>query len=158
MIATNKRDSHSELCIYAPFTISSHTGWSCHRILTCQIYDKDTYCFCLKFGGKISDFDCHRCFLPNYQPYRFEVRTFQKGTIITKGPPKHNNLLEIESGDEYVGFGTEHNWTHICGLWELPCVKTLILMHNINVMHQELNVGESIVSTCMNLGDKKKTI
>jgi hypothetical protein len=29
-------------------------------------------------------------------------------------------------------------------------------MHNIDVMHQERNVGESILSTCMNLGDKTK--
>jgi hypothetical protein len=29
-------------------------------------------------------------------------------------------------------------------------------MHNIDVMHQERNVGESILSTYMNLGDKTK--
>jgi hypothetical protein len=30
------------------------------------------------------------------------------------------------------------------------------IMHNIDVMHQERNVGESILSTCMNLGNKTK--
>jgi hypothetical protein len=29
-------------------------------------------------------------------------------------------------------------------------------MHNINVMHQEHNVGESILSTCMGFTDKTK--
>jgi hypothetical protein len=58
--------------------------------------------------------------------YRFEVNTFKKGTIVTKGLPKHlsgleieamlNNFKENESGDGYVGFGTKHNWTHKCGL------------------------------------------
>jgi hypothetical protein len=67
-----------------------------------------------------------------------------------------NNLKENKSGDGYICFGTEHNWTHKCGLWELPYVKALILMHNIDIMHQERNVGESILSTCMNQGDKTK--
>ena len=49
-----------------------------------------------------------------------------------------------------------HNWTHICGLWELPYVKALILMHNIDVMHQERNVSKSIISTCMDMSDKTK--
>jgi hypothetical protein len=44
-------------------------------------------------------------------------------------------------GNGYVGFGTEHNWTHICGLWDLPYVKALILMHNIDLMHQVSDPG-----------------
>jgi hypothetical protein len=34
--------------------------------------------------------------------------------------------------------------------------KALILMHSIDVMHQECNVGESILSTCMAFTDKTK--
>jgi hypothetical protein len=34
--------------------------------------------------------------------------------------------------------------------------KALILMHNIDVMHQKHNVGESILSTCMTFVDKTK--
>jgi hypothetical protein len=30
----------------------------------------------------------------------------------------------------------------------------LILMHNIDVMHHEHNIGESIISTCMSLSGK----
>jgi hypothetical protein len=44
----------------------------------------------------------------------------------------------------------------VCGLWELPYVKALILIHNIDVMHQERNMGESIISTCMDLIGKTK--
>jgi hypothetical protein len=61
-----------------------------------------------------------------------------------------------EHGNHFEGYGTEHNWTHKCGLWELPYMKALILMHNIDVMHQERNMGESIISTCMNITDKTK--
>jgi hypothetical protein len=41
-------------------------------------------------------------------------------------------------------------------MWELPYVLALILMHNIDVMHQERNMGESIISTCMDLPGKTK--
>jgi hypothetical protein len=59
-------------------------------------------------------------------------------------------------GMSLIGYGNEHNWTHRCALWELPYAKVLILMYNINVMHQEHNVGESILSTCMAFVDKTK--
>jgi hypothetical protein len=35
-------------------------------------------------------------------------------------------------------------------------MKALILMHNIDVMHQERNMGESIINTCMNITIKTK--
>jgi hypothetical protein len=35
-------------------------------------------------------------------------------------------------------------------------VPALILMHNIDVMHQECNMGENIISTCMDLMGKTK--
>jgi hypothetical protein len=82
------------------------------------------------------------------------------------GPPKRlsgpeilarlNDLKLNEHGNHFEGFGTEHNWTHKCGLWELPYVKALILMHNIDVMHQEQNMGESIINTYLNITDKTK--
>ena len=62
----------------------------------------------------------------------------------------------VPTADGFEGFGEEHNWTHICGLWELPYAKALILMHNIDVMHQERNVAESIISTCMDMTDRTK--
>jgi hypothetical protein len=39
---------------------------------------------------------------------------------------------------------------------DLPYVKALILMHNIDLMHKERNVGESIISTCMEFTDRTK--
>jgi hypothetical protein len=35
-------------------------------------------------------------------------------------------------------------------------MSALILMHNIDVMHQECNMGESIISTCMSFSGKTK--
>jgi hypothetical protein len=67
-----------------------------------------------------------------------------------------NNLVLKENKDEFVGYGNEHNWIHKCALWELPYAKALILMHNIDIMHHERNVGKSILSTCMAFMDKTK--
>jgi hypothetical protein len=141
-------------------------GWSCHGILTCPICGEDTLCFRIKFGGKICYFDCHRCFLPEDHRFRFDRNAFKKDTIVTRGPPKRlsgeeifarlNDLKLNEHGNRFEGYGTEHNWTHKCGLWEFHYMKALILMHNIDVMHQERNMGESIISTCMNITDKTK--
>jgi hypothetical protein len=56
----------------------------------------------------------------------------------------------------YEGYGEENNWTHICALWELPYAHALILMHTIDVMHQECNVVENIISTCLDIIGKTK--
>ncbi|WVZ76615.1 hypothetical protein U9M48_024578 [Paspalum notatum var. saurae] len=61
-----------------------------------------------------------------------------------------------EEKTAYEGFEKEHNWTHISGIWDLPYAKALKLPHNIDVMHQERNVAESIISTCMDFSDKAK--
>ena len=39
---------------------------------------------------------------------------------------------------------------------EASYAKVLILMHNIDPMHQEPNDGESILMTCMNFSNKSK--
>jgi hypothetical protein len=127
---------------------------------------KDTSYFRLKFGGKISYFDCHRCFLPLYHPFSPVIDTFKKYNIILEEPPRClsspeianmlDNLVLNKNGDGFVGYGEEHNWTHKYALWELPYAKALILMHNIDVVQHERNVGESILSTCMAFADKRK--
>jgi hypothetical protein len=67
-----------------------------------------------------------------------------------------DNVVLNKNGDVFVGYGEEHNWIHKCALWEFPYANALILMHNIDVMHQECNIGESILSTCMTFTDKTK--
>jgi hypothetical protein len=127
---------------------------------------KETSCFHLKFGGKISYFDCHRCFLPLNHEFRLDNDIFKKGNIILQVPPRCLSGLEIadmldnlvlnKEGNGFVGYGNDYNWTHKYALWELLYVKALILMHNIDVMHQKRNVGESILITCISFTDKTK--
>jgi hypothetical protein len=98
--------------------------------------------------------------------FRLDNNTFKKGNIILEGPPRRLSGLEItdmldnlvldKEGNGFIGYANDHNWTHKCALWELLYAKVLILMHNIDVMHQERNVGECIFSTCMSFVDKRK--
>ena len=91
-------------------------------------------------------------------PFRNDTRSFLKGKTVRKGPPKRKLGVDItkllselkpsENGG-FEGYGEKHNWTHICCLWELPYAKALILPHNIDLMHQERNVAESIISMCL---------
>jgi hypothetical protein len=50
------------------------------------------------------------------------------------------------SSGGFKGYNEKHNWTHKSCLWKLPYAKTLILPYNIDLMHQEHNVVESIIS------------
>jgi hypothetical protein len=127
---------------------------------------KDTSCFRLKFGGKISYFDCHECFLPLDHPFKLDNDAFKKGNIVLEGLPRRlsdpkitdmlDNLAFNKNGDGFVEYAEEYNWTHKCALWELLYAKALILMHNIDIMHQKHNVGKSILNTCMAFADKTK--
>jgi hypothetical protein len=90
-----------------------------------------------------------------------------KDTVVTKGPPKHLSgaqivdMLDKHTPDlkrlvYFEGYRETHNWTHKCALWELSYMLVLILMHNIDFMHQERNMGQSIISTCMGFLGKTK--
>jgi hypothetical protein len=105
-------------------------GWSIHGRLACLICRSNTNYFHLTTGGKISYFDCQCRWLPLKHPFRMQKDSFRKDTIVKKGPPKHLSGLETaenlsklilnREGNEYEGYGEEHNWTHICALWEHP--------------------------------------
>jgi hypothetical protein len=79
---------------------------------------------------------------------------------VRKGPMKRkfradiiqmlDDLKESENG-VFEGYGVNHNWTHKRCLWELLYAKALILPNNIDLMHQEQNIVESIMSMCLDV-------
>jgi hypothetical protein len=56
--------------------------------------------------------------------------------------------LKESQNCQFEGYDKKHNWTHKSYLWEFPYAKALILPHNIDLMHQECNIAESIISMC----------
>jgi hypothetical protein len=116
--------------------------------------------FRLLHGRKISFFDCHRKFIPLSYELRGDKESFKKDSSIRKGPPKQKLIADIikmlgelkESWDGgFKGYGEKHNWIHKSCLWKLSYAKALILPHNINLMHQERNIMESIISMCFDV-------
>jgi hypothetical protein len=120
--------------------------------------DSDAYR--LEHSKKVAFFDYHRIFLPLSHPFRGDRKSFMKGKTIRKGSPKQKLRADItqmlddlkESGNgKFEGCGENHNWTHKSCLWELPYAMALILLHNIDLMHQEHNIAESIISMCLDV-------
>jgi hypothetical protein len=68
---------------------------------------------------------------------------------------KCSMTLRSQNG-EFEGYCEKHNWTHKSCLWELPYVNALILPHNIDLMHQERNIVESIISMCFDVTISQK--
>ncbi|WVZ76293.1 hypothetical protein U9M48_024280 [Paspalum notatum var. saurae] len=143
-------------------------GWCVHGRMCCPICMADTDAFILKYGGKVSFFDCHRRELLPKNEYRFDTVSFRKGKAVTKRRPSKrlkgeqivewlDELVDDDDGG-FLGYGEEHNWTHKSCLWELPYAKALLLPYNIDVMHQERNVAESIISMCFDTDKTKDNV
>jgi hypothetical protein len=146
--------------IHDYFGYGKFVGWCAHCRLNCPICMDDSDAYRLVHGMKITFFDYHRRFLLLSHPFRGDRKSFMKGKTVRKGPPKQKLGVDItqmlddlkESGNgKFEGYGENHNWTHKSFLWELPYEKALILPHNIDLMHQECNVVESIISMCLDV-------
>jgi hypothetical protein len=141
--------------------------WSTYRKLACPICGSDINTFTLKNGQKPCWFDCHRRFLPTRHEVCRSVTCFHKKTKIPDPPPKymmgdevheqlHSLTLAKKGPHKFEGFGKQHNWTDISCLWQLPYFIKLLLQHNIDLMHNEKNVAEALVYTCLDIPNKTK--
>jgi hypothetical protein len=61
------------------------------------------------------------------------------------------NDLKVSENDVFEGYGKNYNSTHKSCLWELPYARALILPHKIDLMHQERNIVESMMSMCLDV-------
>jgi hypothetical protein len=122
----------------------------------------------LNAGRKYVAFDKHRKYLKRGHRFRGDKKNFTKGKVVREEEtiPKFNGETvdgelralqrSKEPGKTYVGYGETHNWTHVPGLTQLEYYKDLELPHNIDMMHTEKNVGESVFNTVLNIPDKTK--
>ncbi|KAK1698701.1 hypothetical protein QYE76_015398, partial [Lolium multiflorum] len=122
----------------------------------------------LNAGRKYVAFDKHRKYLKRGHRFRGDKKNFTKGKVVREEEtiPKFNGETvdgelralqrSKEPGKTYVGYGETHNWTHVPGLTQLEYYKDLELPHNIDMMHTEKNVGESVFNTVLTIPDKTK--
>ncbi|XP_039118907.1 uncharacterized protein LOC120255075 [Dioscorea cayenensis subsp. rotundata] len=147
------------------------SGWSTAGRTACSYCKEDLDAFTLTKGGKQSWFDNHRKFLHPNHPFRRNKTAFLKNRIIRKQAPAilsgDEILQEIESLSlkRVIDFGAyetnrqiarNSGWRKQSIFWDLPCWRTNLIRHNLDVMHIEKNVFDNIFNTVMNVEGKSK--
>ncbi|XP_021757024.1 uncharacterized protein LOC110722094 [Chenopodium quinoa] len=115
----------------------------------------------------MSWFDCHRQFLPLEHPFRNKKIAFCKNKV-EKGTPPHimsddelwqqvQHFSKATDGPEALASLKKKKlgWFKQSVLWELQYWKTLLLRHNLDVMHIEKNFFDQLIHTVMDV--KKHT-
>jgi hypothetical protein len=147
------------------------SGWSTAGRFACPYCMENTKSFQLRFGGKTSWFDCHRRFLPSNHPFRRDTRSFRSDRgLETSLPVPRSSGDQVwamvsqfskitEDGRELGrsdGRGVNHNWTKKSIFWDLPYWRSLLVPHNIDIMHNEKNVFDNVFNTIMDVKGKTK--
>jgi hypothetical protein len=130
-----------------------------------------TKSFQLQFGGKTSWFNCHRWFLPPNHPFRRDTRSFRKDRGPETSSPvpyptddqlweKVSHFPKIMDSERQLrrsnGRGVHHNWAKRSIFWGLPYRHTLLVPHNIDIMHNEKNVFDNVFNIVMDVKGKRK--
>ena len=149
------------------------SGWSTAGKLACPYCMDYSDAFTLTKGGKTSWFDNHRKFLSPDHPFRRNKKGFMKGRAVhERAQPVRSGVEILEQIEGYeLKKVTELDAdqinariirNHKCGwkkrsiFWDLPYWKTLLIRHNLDVMHIEKNFFDNIFNTIMNVEGKTK--
>lgn len=140
------------------------SGWSTKGQLACPSCHKHTKSQRLRHGRKYC-YMGHRRYLHNRHSFRKDKKSFDGTEEHDRPPPLLTglNILDELNGYE-ITFGKlvkdnpdlPFNWKKKSIFFELPYWKDNLLRHNLDVMHIEKNVCDSIVGTLMNLDGKTK--
>ena len=148
------------------------SGYSTKGRLACPICHSGTCSLWLKNGGKFC-YMGHRRFLHKNHRWRKDKRKNSfNGTTETREPPAPltgENVMQqvadlagiILSKDKSKKTKVSHddrgdNWNKRSIFCDLPYFKTLLLRHNLDVMHIEKNICDSIMGTIMDVKGKTK--
>ncbi|KAL3654822.1 hypothetical protein CASFOL_000608 [Castilleja foliolosa] len=142
------------------------SGWSTKGYMACPSCNKGTYS--VRLRKKIC-YMGHRRSLPKDHPWRKDRKHFNGKREDAEAPksltgedvlsqleklpkriPGKHSTKNIKRGEE------ELNWTKRSILFELPYWNKLKLRHNLDVMHTENDICESILGTLMNVEGKTK--
>ncbi|XP_060969955.1 uncharacterized protein LOC133037137 [Cannabis sativa] len=146
---------------------SSLSGWSGQGYKACPTCNEDTTS--IRVIGKTS-YVGHRRFLPSNHAMRRDTRF--DGKVERRPPPRRFtceeilsqvNTLEPQIPEHHENFGgvkrrrvaETSNWRKNSIFYELEYWSTNILKHNIDVMHVEKNVCDSLLGTILD-NDKSK--
>ncbi|WMV07748.1 hypothetical protein MTR67_007374 [Solanum verrucosum] len=146
------------------------SGWSTKGKLACPCCNKDTSSIRLT-NCKKESFMGHRRYLPRNHKWRNEKKSFD-GTEEKTLPPKKRSGIEIlHQVQDLEGLqltkepkkrikishdSRKDNWNKKSIFFELPYWESLLLLHNLDVMHIEKNICDNILGTIMNAKGKTK--
>ena len=144
------------------------SGCTVKGYYACPICGEETYSHWLKHGNKNS-YTGHRRFLPCNHPFRKQKKAFN-GEQEFRLPPK-----ELTGDEIFRKVDTIHNswgkkkvrqcqsfvnptscWKKKSIFFELEYWRYFYIRHNLDVMHIEKNVCESIIGTLLNVPGKTK--
>ncbi|CAN6547389.1 unnamed protein product [Malus baccata var. baccata] len=144
------------------------SGWSTQGRLACPYCASKTSHRRLSHGSKMCYLG-HRRFLPSNHLWRKQKNKFDNTREKTVAPSRPSGDDVIQELDELrkithgkqnkqmiPGFGRRHNWKKHSIFFQLPYWKTLLVRHNLDVMHIEKNVFESLIGTMMSIDGKTK--
>ncbi|XP_021603851.1 uncharacterized protein LOC110608873 [Manihot esculenta] len=147
------------------------SGWSTAGRLACPYCMDNTDAFTLPRGGKQCWFDNHCKFLNHNHPWRKNKSWFRKNKVVTEHAPLVRTgeeiLHEIESlglmrvtdpGSNVVNavISKTCGWRKRSIFWDLPYWSSLLIRHNLDVMHIEKNFFDNLFNTIMNIEGKTK--
>jgi hypothetical protein len=145
------------------------SGWSTKGELACPSCHKDTCSSRLKYGRKHC-YMGHRRFLESNHTWRRNKSSFDN-TRETRQAPKPlsgDEVIEQYEKFEQTAFGKItgkrkrdneirwHNWRKKSIFFNLPYWKSLLLRHNLDVMHVEKNISDSVLGTLLDIEGKTK--
>jgi hypothetical protein len=146
------------------------SGWSTKGKFACPYCHKDTDYLWLKFGNKHC-YMGHRRFLPSDHPWRMNKISFNNKVETREAPVPLSGQQVLEQYETFdqVCFGKAaskkrkrdedkrwHNWRKKSIFFELPYWSSLLIRHNLDVMHIEKNICESILGTLLEIEGKCK--
>ena len=146
------------------------SGWSTKGKFACPYCHTETYYLWLKHGKKHYYMGHHR-FLPMDHKWRKNKVSFNNKTEYREAPQPLTGEQVLQHYDSFdqVTFSPEsrkrkqrdeekrwHNWRKKSIFFQLPYWKKLLIRHNLDVMHIEKNICESILGTLLDIEGKSK--
>ena len=146
------------------------SGWSTKGKFACPYCHTETDYLWLKHGKKHC-YMGHRRFLPMDHKWRKNKVSFNNKTEYREAPQPLTGEQVLQHYDSFdqVTFGPEsrkrkqrdeekrwHNWRKKSIFFQLPYWKKLLIRHNLDVMHIEKNICESILGTLLDIEGKSK--
>ncbi|XP_052107465.1 uncharacterized protein LOC127740505 [Arachis duranensis] len=140
------------------------SGWSTKGKLACPCCNDETSSIYLKHSHKTVYMD-HRRILPMNHPWRHNKRSFNGKTEL-RSPPQlldGTTVFHILQGVDN-SFGKKQrkakngisNWKKRSIFFDLPYWKFNMFRHNLDVMHIEKNIVDSIIGTLLDISGKTK--